>query len=202
MKRTWIAMVLLAGSWLFGLSYYHAANGWLWAAAVAGAVVLLSGTSRLRPRRPFALAAIVLLLPALWVMRWPFKAVPLLVAGGLALHLAPIPVKWPRRLGTAMIESGLDGIQALQPTCKGMTPADLKEQFGKQIVLMGAVDTQLLIDGTPDQAREETRRVIDIMKPGGGFICSPSHDYLLPETPVENVAAHYQAIRDFGSYSS
>jgi hypothetical protein len=107
MKRTWIAMVLLAGSWLFGLSYYHAANGWLWAAAVAGAVVLLSGTSRLRPRRPFALAAIVLLLPALWVMRWPFKAVPLLVAGGLALHLAPIPVKWPRRLGTAMIESGL-----------------------------------------------------------------------------------------------
>ena len=100
----------------------------------------------------------------------------------------------------AMIEAGLDGLQALQPTCKGMVPNDLKAQFGKDIVLMGGVDTQLLIEGNPAQAREETHRVIDIYKPGGGFICSPSHDYLLPETPVENVAAHYQAIRDFGAY--
>lgn len=100
----------------------------------------------------------------------------------------------------AMIESGLDGLQALQPTCRGMNPVDLKTEFGDKIVLMGGVDTQLLIEGTPDQARAETRKVIDIMKPGGGYICSPSHDYLLPETPVENVVAHYEAIRDFGSY--
>ncbi len=107
MKRTWIAIVLLTASWLFGLSYYYAANWWLWAVAVASGVALLSGTSRLKPRRPFAIVAIVLLLPALWFLRWPFKAVPLLVAAGLVLHLVRIPVKWPRRLGTAMIESGL-----------------------------------------------------------------------------------------------
>jgi uroporphyrinogen-III decarboxylase len=29
---------------------------------------------------------------------------------------------------------------------------------------------------------------------------SPSHDYLLPETPVENVLAFYEAVRDFGGY--
>ena len=51
----------------------------------------------------------------------------------------------------------------------------------------------MLIEGTPELARAETRRVLDIMKPGGGYICSPSHDYLLPETPVENVA---RAVRD------
>ena len=100
----------------------------------------------------------------------------------------------------AMIEAGLDGIQALQPTCRGMNPRDLKNDFGGKILLMGGVDTQLLIEGTPEQAEAETRSVIEIMKPGGGFICSPSHDYLLPETPVENVVAHYEAIRDFGSY--
>ena len=100
----------------------------------------------------------------------------------------------------AMIEAGLDGIQALQPTCRGMNPRDLKDDFGGKILLMGGVDTQLLIEGTPEQAGFETRKVIEIMKPGGGFICSPSHDYLLPETPVENVVAHYEAIRDFGSY--
>jgi uroporphyrinogen-III decarboxylase len=100
----------------------------------------------------------------------------------------------------AMIEAGLDGVQALQPTCKGMDPADLKAEFGDSIVLMGGVDTQMLIEGTPKQTWTETRRVIEIMKYGGGYICSPSHDYLLPETPVENVVALYDAIREYGSY--
>jgi uroporphyrinogen decarboxylase len=65
---------------------------------------------------------------------------------------------------------------------------------------MGAVDTQMLIEGTPEQARAETRRVLEIMKPGGGYICSPSHDYLLPETPVENVLALYETVRAYGGY--
>jgi len=100
----------------------------------------------------------------------------------------------------AMLEIGLDGLQALQPTCKGMAPADLKAQYNGKILLMGAVNTQLLIEGTPEQARDETRRVLDIMKPGGGYVCSPSHDYLLPETPVENVLAMYDTLREYGIY--
>ncbi len=100
----------------------------------------------------------------------------------------------------AMIEVGLDGLQALQPTCRGMEPTKLKTEFGDDIVMMGAIDTQLLIEGTPEQARTETRRVLEIMKPGGGYIASPSHDYLLPETPVENVIAAYDTIRDYGAY--
>jgi uroporphyrinogen decarboxylase len=101
----------------------------------------------------------------------------------------------------AMIEAGLDGVQSLQPTCRGMDPADLKANFGGKILLMGGVDTQLLIEGTPELARAATRRVLDIMMPGGGFICSPSHDYLLPETPVQNVAALFETVKDFGSYN-
>jgi len=38
------------------------------------------------------------------------------------------------------------------------------------------------------------------MKPGGGYIASPSHDYVLPETPVENVLAVYETIREYGGY--
>lgn len=29
---------------------------------------------------------------------------------------------------------------------------------------------------------------------------SPSHDYLLPETPVENVLAMYETVREYGGY--
>jgi uroporphyrinogen-III decarboxylase len=100
----------------------------------------------------------------------------------------------------AMIEARLDGIQSLQPTCRGMGPARLKAEFGDRILLMGCIDTQMIIEGTPDLARAETRRVLEIMKPGGGYIASPSHDYVLPETPVENVLAVYETIREYGGY--
>jgi len=100
-----------------------------------------------------------------------------------------------------MIEIGLDGIQSLQPTCRGMEPERLKDEFGDGIMLMGAIDTQLIIETNPDLVRAETRRVLDIMKPGGGYIASPSHDYVLPETPLENVLAVYEVIREYGFYN-
>jgi uroporphyrinogen decarboxylase len=100
----------------------------------------------------------------------------------------------------AMIEAGLDGLQALQPNCRGMDPARLKAEFGSSITLMGAINSQLIIEGTPDLVRAETRRILDIMKPGGGYIASPSHDYVLAETPVENLLAVYEAAREYGGY--
>lgn len=100
-----------------------------------------------------------------------------------------------------MIEIGMDGLQSLQPYTRSMEPERLKRDFGDRIVLNGCIDTQrVLIEGTPDLVRAETRRVLEIMKPGGGYVASPSHDYLLPETPVENVVAMYEAVREFGRY--
>jgi uroporphyrinogen decarboxylase len=101
-----------------------------------------------------------------------------------------------------MIEIGLDGLQALQPSCKDMEQRKLKAAFGDKLVLMGCIDTQqVLIEGTPDFVRQKTREALDIMKPGGGYIASPSHDFVLPETPVENVIALYDAVREYGRYT-
>jgi uroporphyrinogen-III decarboxylase len=102
----------------------------------------------------------------------------------------------------AMIEAGLDGLQALQPSTKGMAPAKLKATFGDKILLNGCIDTQfVLIEGTPDLVRTKTREVLDIMMPGGGYVASPSHDYLLPETPLENIVAMYDTVREYGQYA-
>ena len=49
--------------------------------------------------------------------------------------------------------------------------------------------------------RDQTQRILDIIKPGGGYVASASHDYLLPETPVENVLAMFDAIREYGVYA-
>ncbi len=100
-----------------------------------------------------------------------------------------------------MIEIGLDGLQALQPSARDMAPAKLKADFGGKIVMNGCIDTQyVLIEGTPGLTRIKTRDVLEIMMPGGGYVASPSHDYLLPETPLENVLAMYEAVREFGAY--
>ncbi len=105
-----------------------------------------------------------------------------------------------RHLIPDMIGIGLDGMQSVQPFCHGMELSALKADFGQQFIFMGGIDTQALIEGTAEQAAELTRRTLETMMPGGGYIASPSHDYLLPETPVENVIVMYETIRNYGGY--
>ena len=103
----------------------------------------------------------------------------------------------------AMIETGLDGLHAIQPCCRGMDLATLKAQYGHKILFNGAIDSHhVLINGTPDSVRARTREVLDIMKPGGGYVAGASHDSILEETPVENVVAMFDAIREYGAYGS
>ena len=101
----------------------------------------------------------------------------------------------------AMIEAGLDGVHAIQPCCRGMDLRTLKAEFGAKILFNGCIDSQhVLIEGNPASVRKGTREVLEIMKPGGGFIAGASHDSILEETPVENVLAMFDAIREFGGY--
>lgn len=102
----------------------------------------------------------------------------------------------------SMIEAGLDGLHAVQTTCRGMDLPELKKAFGDKMVFNGGIDSHhILIDGTPDLVREKTREVLQIMKPGGGFIAGATHDYILEETPVANIVAMFDAIREFGVYN-
>ncbi len=102
-----------------------------------------------------------------------------------------------------MIQAGLDAVHAVQPSCLGMDLAKLKAEFGRQIVFNGAIDShRALIQGTPDSVRVTTREVLRIMMPGGGYVAGASHDYILEETPVDNVLAMSDAVREFGVYAA
>lgn len=100
----------------------------------------------------------------------------------------------------AMIDAGIDCLQAVQPSCRGMDLRLLKAKFGDKIVFNGAIDTAWLIFGTPEFVRAKTREVLEIMMPGGGYIASASHDYILEETPVENVLAMFDTVHEYGRY--
>lgn len=103
-----------------------------------------------------------------------------------------------RPLIPSLIDAGVDGLHALQPDCAGMEGAGLKRDFGRLVVLNGGIDSKaVLIRGTPDLVRRRTREVLDVMAPGGGYIAGASHDYILPETPVENVLAMFDTINEY-----
>ena len=101
----------------------------------------------------------------------------------------------------AMIEVGLDGLHALQPCCAPMESRRLKVEFGARILLNGAIDSHhVLIEGTPETVRAKTRETLETMMPGGGYVAGASHDTILGETPVENVVAMFDTVRDSGVY--
>jgi uroporphyrinogen decarboxylase len=96
-----------------------------------------------------------------------------------------------------LIDAGLDGLHAIQPSCEGMDLAKLKADFGDKMLFNGAIDSHhVLIDGTAPAVSDRTREVLDIMAPGGGYVAGASHDTILEETPVENVLAMFDTIRE------
>ncbi len=103
-----------------------------------------------------------------------------------------------RPLIPAIIEAGVDALHALQPDCAGMESRALKRDFGDVMVFNGGVDSKaVLIQGTPALVREKTIETMDAFSPGGGHIAGASHDFILPETPVENVVAMFDAIMEY-----
>jgi len=101
----------------------------------------------------------------------------------------------------SMINAGLDSVHAVQTTCRGMELEKLKSEFGNKIIFNGGIDSHhILMEMDTDGVKEETRKVLEIMMPGGGYIAGASHDTILEQTPVENVLAMFDAIYEYGIY--
>jgi len=74
----------------------------------------------------------------------------------------------------------------------------LKKSVTGKTALSGGIDTHLIMKGTPDDIIKETKRVMEILKPGGGFICGP--DQYFSNMPQQNLDAMWQTIRETGKY--
>ena len=97
-----------------------------------------------------------------------------------------------------LVEIGLDVLNPIQPMA--MEPAAFKKRFGDKVTMYGAMDVQKIMPfGTPEDVRQEVKRLIDGCASGGGFILSPAH-HIQSDTSVENVEAFYAAAREFGNY--
>lgn len=94
------------------------------------------------------------------------------------------------------IEMGVDILNPIQVSAKGMDPAGLKRDFGDALCFHGALDIQrVLSQDTPEDVRAEVERLCQVLGQDGGFILAPTNN-VVPETPIENILALYEAVQE------
>ena len=100
-----------------------------------------------------------------------------------------------------LADMGVDIIDALQPEARDMEPAMLKRRYGHKLAFHGGMSTSgSLSFGKPEDVREDVRRLLDIMMPGGGYAFAPAH-MIQSNTPLENVLAMYEEALSYGQYA-
>ena len=79
-----------------------------------------------------------------------------------------------------LIEIGFDALNPVQVSAKDMDSARLKKEYGRNITFWGGIDTQRVLPrGTPAEVREEVRKRIADLGPGGGYILGAVHNLSL-----------------------
>jgi uroporphyrinogen decarboxylase len=100
----------------------------------------------------------------------------------------------------SLIEAGYDVVNPVQTQCRDMEPERLKREFGRDVTFWGGgSDTRHVLNrGTPQQVKDDARRRLEILAPGGGYVFNPIHN-ILPDVPPENVVALFEAVEEFGA---
>ncbi len=93
-----------------------------------------------------------------------------------------------------LVEVGLNCFNPFQPEV--MEPFETKKRYYGQLSFYGGISVQsLLPHGTPDEVREGTKRLLDELGKGGGYIASPSHAIPV-DVPAESIAVMIDVLRN------
>ena len=100
-----------------------------------------------------------------------------------------------------LIEIGVDILNPVQYSAGGMDLERLKREFGNDLCFWGGgIDTQEALPfWKPEEIRDQIKRNIDILAPGGGFVFGTVHN-VVEGVPVENVLATFETALECGVY--
>ncbi len=91
-----------------------------------------------------------------------------------------------------LIDMGVEALHPLQAKASNMDAEILSKEFKGKIAFIGGIDTQqILVHASPEQVKEEVRRVKKLLGPY--LVVSPSHEALLPNVSPANVKAMAEA---------
>jgi len=100
-----------------------------------------------------------------------------------------------------LVEIGIDILNPIQTSAGRMSDLkELKKRYGRNLVFCGGIDTHRVLPyGTPDEVRQEVRRVIEALAPGGGYMLAAVHT-IMDDVPAENILAMVEAALEYGRY--
>jgi uroporphyrinogen decarboxylase len=100
-----------------------------------------------------------------------------------------------------LIEAGVDILNPIQYNTVNMDTARLKKEFGSDLTFWGGgIDTQkILPQGSVQEIKDEVKRRIDDLAPGGGFVFCQVHN-IQYDVPPENYMAMWEALQEHGKY--
>ena len=91
-----------------------------------------------------------------------------------------------------LIEAGLDMFNPFQPEV--MDVFEMKKLYGDRLTFHGGISTQRTLPyGTPEETKDEVRRLIKEIGKNGGYIAAPAH--AIPgDAKAENIAAMFEVL--------
>jgi uroporphyrinogen decarboxylase len=96
-----------------------------------------------------------------------------------------------------LIDMGIDVLQALQFSAKGMDAQALKTMAGEQLCFEGGVSVQTTLPfGSPEDVRREVEMLISTLGKDGGYVLGPSHA-IQAGTPAENIYAMFETALNY-----
>jgi uroporphyrinogen decarboxylase len=82
----------------------------------------------------------------------------------------------------------------------GVDIAKAIETVGSKVCILGNIDPiTMLLQGSVEQVRQETRRIIEIGKQNGGYIFN-SGEMIPRDVPEENIRVMIDTAKEFGNY--
>jgi uroporphyrinogen decarboxylase len=100
-----------------------------------------------------------------------------------------------------LLDNGIDILNPVQITAKGMDPEFLKRTYGRELIFWGGgIDSQHILPfASPEEVRSHVRANLEVFKAGGAYVFNNVHN-IQAGVPPENILAMYEAAYDYGAY--
>jgi len=100
-----------------------------------------------------------------------------------------------------LIKAGVDGFHPIEATTANpdYDIFKLKEKYGDKVTFIGNVSPQDLADSPPEDIRDYTKKLIEKVAPGGGYIFSSGHS-INPAVKLENYLTMRETLEKYGTY--
>jgi uroporphyrinogen decarboxylase len=100
-----------------------------------------------------------------------------------------------------LLDAGVEILHPIQRSAAGMSPEGIKREFGAELAIWGGgCDTAFLQTANPSEIRDDVRRTLDTLSPGGGFVYTTTH-CIQPGTPPGNILAMADALAEWNGAS-